>query len=64
VLVSNSSMLRMFQRGAHDLTLTTSAGVHEVKMIFRPSRQNRPIHLRADGPRAIVVSAIGRASCI
>jgi acyl-CoA hydrolase/RimJ/RimL family protein N-acetyltransferase len=37
VLVRNSSMLRVFQRGAHDLTVTTSAGVHEVKMIFRPT---------------------------
>jgi acetyltransferase len=37
VLVRNSSMLRVFQRGGHDLTVTTSAGVHEVKMIFRPT---------------------------
>jgi acyl-CoA hydrolase/RimJ/RimL family protein N-acetyltransferase len=37
VLVRNSSMLRVFQRGGYDLTVTTSAGVHEVKMIFRPT---------------------------
>ena len=35
VLVENSSMLRVFQRGGHDLTMTTSRGVHEVTMIFR-----------------------------
>lgn len=34
VLVENSSMLRVFQRGGHDLTMTTSRGVHEVTMIF------------------------------
>jgi acyl-CoA hydrolase/RimJ/RimL family protein N-acetyltransferase len=39
VLVRNSSMLRVFQRGGHDLTVTTSAGVHEVKMIFRTSTE-------------------------
>jgi acyl-CoA hydrolase/L-amino acid N-acyltransferase YncA len=39
VLVRNSSMLRVFQRGGHDLTVTTSAGVHEVKMIFRTSAE-------------------------
>jgi acyl-CoA hydrolase/RimJ/RimL family protein N-acetyltransferase len=37
VLVRNSSMLRVFERGDHDLTVTTSAGVHEVTMIFRPA---------------------------
>jgi acyl-CoA hydrolase/RimJ/RimL family protein N-acetyltransferase len=35
VLVENSSMLRVFQRGGHDVAVTTSAGVHEVTMIFR-----------------------------
>lgn len=37
VLVGNASMLRVFQRGDHDLTLTTSGGVHEVTMVFRPT---------------------------
>ena len=37
VLVRNSSMLRVFQRGSHDLRITTSAGVHEVTMIFAPA---------------------------
>jgi RimJ/RimL family protein N-acetyltransferase len=37
VLVRNSSMLRVFQRGDHDLSITTSAGVHELTMIFRPA---------------------------
>jgi hypothetical protein len=37
VLVRNSSMLRVFQRGSHDLRITTSAGVHEVTMIFPPA---------------------------
>ena len=35
VLVGNSSMLRVFKRADHDLTVTTSGGVHEVTMIFR-----------------------------
>jgi acyl-CoA hydrolase/RimJ/RimL family protein N-acetyltransferase len=35
VLVGNSSMLRVFERADHELTVTTSAGVHEVTMIFR-----------------------------
>jgi len=35
VLVRNSAMLRVFQRGEHDLTITTSGGVHEVTMLFR-----------------------------
>lgn len=35
VLVRNSSMLRVFERGDHDLTMTTSAGVHDVTMLFR-----------------------------
>jgi acyl-CoA hydrolase/RimJ/RimL family protein N-acetyltransferase len=38
VLVENSSMLRVFQRGNHELAITTRGGVHEVTMIFRPSR--------------------------
>jgi acyl-CoA hydrolase/GNAT superfamily N-acetyltransferase len=35
VLVENASMLRVFRRAGHDLTLSTSRGVHEVTMIFR-----------------------------
>lgn len=35
VLVENSSMLRVFQRGDHELAVTRSAGVYEVTMIFR-----------------------------
>jgi acyl-CoA hydrolase/RimJ/RimL family protein N-acetyltransferase len=35
VLVRNSAMLRVFERAGHELTVTTSAGVHEVTMIFR-----------------------------
>jgi hypothetical protein len=27
-------MLRVFRRGDHELTVTTSAGVHEVTMLF------------------------------
>ena len=34
VLVHNASMLRVFQRGGHDLTITTSAGVLEVMIRF------------------------------
>lgn len=34
VLPENASMLRVFQRAGHDLTVTTSWGVHEVTMIF------------------------------
>jgi acyl-CoA hydrolase/RimJ/RimL family protein N-acetyltransferase len=39
VLVGNPSMLRVFQRGKHELTVTTSAGVQEVKMVFRAASQ-------------------------
>jgi acyl-CoA hydrolase/RimJ/RimL family protein N-acetyltransferase len=35
VLVRNSAMLRVFEGGGHDLSVTTSGGVHEVTMIFR-----------------------------
>jgi RimJ/RimL family protein N-acetyltransferase len=35
VLLENSSMLRVFQRGNHELTTTMSGGVYELKMIFR-----------------------------
>ena len=42
VLLRNSSMLRVFQRGDHDLTLATSGGVHEVTMTFRPASAERP----------------------
>ena len=42
VLVGNASMLRVFQRGDHDLTLTTSGGVHEVTMVFRPTSLKSP----------------------
>jgi RimJ/RimL family protein N-acetyltransferase len=41
VLVRNSSMLRVFQRAGHDLTVTTSAGVHEVTMIFGSGATDR-----------------------
>jgi RimJ/RimL family protein N-acetyltransferase len=34
VLVENPAMLRVFRRGDHELTVTTSAGVHEVTMLF------------------------------
>lgn len=35
VLVGNSAMLRVFQRGGDDLTVTTSGVVRGVTMIFR-----------------------------
>ena len=34
VLVENPAMLRVFRRGDHELAVTTSAGVHEVTMLF------------------------------
>jgi RimJ/RimL family protein N-acetyltransferase len=34
VLVENAAMLRVFRRGNHGLSVTTSAGVHEVRMLF------------------------------
>jgi GNAT superfamily N-acetyltransferase len=34
VLVENAAMLRVFRRGDHGLSVTTSAGVHEVRMLF------------------------------
>jgi acyl-CoA hydrolase len=34
VLVENAAMLRVFRRGDHGLSMTTSAGVHEVTMLF------------------------------
>ena len=34
VLVENAAMLRVFRRGDHGLSLTTSAGVHELEMLF------------------------------
>ena len=37
VLVSNAAMLKVFQRGAHELTSTLSAGSYEVTMIFPPA---------------------------
>ena len=36
VLVSNAAMLKVFQRGAHELTSTVSGGSYEVTMIFPP----------------------------
>lgn len=42
VLVGNASMLRLFERAGHDLTVTTSGGVHEVTMIFRSARVEPP----------------------
>jgi acyl-CoA hydrolase len=44
VLVRNASMLRVFQRGGHDVAITTSAGVMEVVILFsgeHPSRGPR-----------------------
>jgi acyl-CoA hydrolase/RimJ/RimL family protein N-acetyltransferase len=35
VLLSNATMLRVFQRGGHELTSTISGGSYEVTMIFR-----------------------------
>jgi acyl-CoA hydrolase/GNAT superfamily N-acetyltransferase len=35
VLVRNSAMLRVFEHAGHDVTVTTSGGVHEVTMLFR-----------------------------
>jgi acyl-CoA hydrolase/RimJ/RimL family protein N-acetyltransferase len=34
VLVENAAMLRVFRRGDHGLSMTTSAGVHEITMLF------------------------------
>jgi len=36
VLVDNAAMLRVFRGGDHGLSMTTSAGVHEVTMLFEP----------------------------
>ena len=38
VLVENAAMLRVFRRGDHSLSITTSAGVHEVTMLFAEAR--------------------------
>jgi acyl-CoA hydrolase/RimJ/RimL family protein N-acetyltransferase len=38
VLVENAAMLRVFRRGDHELSVTTSAGVHEVTMLFSDGR--------------------------
>ncbi|HWE11891.1 MAG TPA: GNAT family N-acetyltransferase [Solirubrobacteraceae bacterium] len=38
VLASNQSMMRVFERGDHGLSIDTDAGVHELKMLFgRPA---------------------------
>ena len=37
VLVTNGAMLKVFQRGAHELTTTMVAGSYEVTMIFPPA---------------------------
>jgi RimJ/RimL family protein N-acetyltransferase len=37
VLLSNAAMLRVFQRGDHELTSVVSGGNYEVTMIFRPA---------------------------
>jgi RimJ/RimL family protein N-acetyltransferase len=34
VLVENAAMLRVFRRGDHGLSITTSAGLHEATMLF------------------------------
>jgi acyl-CoA hydrolase/RimJ/RimL family protein N-acetyltransferase len=39
VLASNEAMLRVFQRGAHELTSTIAGGSYEVTMMFSPSSQ-------------------------
>jgi RimJ/RimL family protein N-acetyltransferase len=44
VLPRNLSMLRVFRRAGHDLTVTTDGGVHEVTMIFRTGSADRPVH--------------------
>jgi RimJ/RimL family protein N-acetyltransferase len=36
VMVSNSRMLRVFRRGAHDVNVSTEGGISEVTMIFPP----------------------------
>ena len=41
VLVENAAMLRVFRGGDHGLSITTSAGVHEVTMLFADARQSR-----------------------
>jgi len=38
VLVENTAMLRVFRHGDHGLSITTSAGVHEVTMLFADTR--------------------------
>jgi RimJ/RimL family protein N-acetyltransferase len=38
VLVENAAMLRVFRRGDHGLSITTSAGVYEVTMLFADGR--------------------------
>ena len=34
VMTSNPAMLRVFSRGEHETLITTSAGVHDVRMLF------------------------------
>ena len=34
VLPENAAMLRVFRGGDHELSVTTSAGTHEVRMLF------------------------------
>jgi RimJ/RimL family protein N-acetyltransferase len=40
VLVRNSAMLRVFEHAGHDVTITTSDGVHEVTMLFREEERS------------------------
>lgn len=41
VLVRNSAMLRVFEGGGHDLSVTTSGGVHQVTMLFDGAAEER-----------------------
>jgi acyl-CoA hydrolase/GNAT superfamily N-acetyltransferase len=42
VLVENASMMRVFQRAGHDLSITASGGAYEVTMIFRSASPEHP----------------------
>jgi hypothetical protein len=34
VMTRNDAMLRVFRRGEHDTSVTTSDGIHTVRMVF------------------------------
>lgn len=44
VLSTNLGMMRVFERGDHDLTVQTDAGVQELRMLFSPADPPRASH--------------------